>query len=75
MVAGISVATEVAQTVVDMAVKDDFKVNWTEYLGEESKERRASEVTGQLQVYLLNLLSQTFVAGYTCCKRCTVDVS
>jgi len=51
-------------------------VKWTEYLGEESKERRASEVTGQLQVYLLNLLSQTVVAGYSCCKkRCTVDKS
>ncbi|CAB1423834.1 unnamed protein product [Pleuronectes platessa] len=48
-VVGTSVATEVAPTV-DMAVLDDFKVNWTEYLGEESKERRASEVTGQLQV-------------------------
>jgi len=44
-------------------------VKWTEYLGEESKERRASEVTGQLQVYLLNLLSQTVVAGYSCCKK------
>jgi len=50
--------------------------NRTEYLGEESKERRASEVTGQLQVYLLNLLSQTVVAGYSCYKkRCTVDKS
>ncbi|MED6266657.1 hypothetical protein CHARACLAT_004267 [Characodon lateralis] len=39
-----------------------YDEKWTEYLGEESKERRASEVTGQLQVYLLNLLSQTVVA-------------
>lgn len=45
-----------AQTTAAMGVQDDFK-KWTEYLGEESKERRASEVTGQLQVYLLNLLS------------------
>lgn len=52
------VDTEAQTTAAMVDVQDDFKMTkWTEYLGEESKERRASEVTGQLQVYLLNLLS------------------